>query len=125
MSLRWYMIRSRIALFFERHKIFLRRFYWFSVIMIVVLALAIPITLRIINPHVRLHDIHGTPPEVRARIQEWNSMVAQARREQGRLHDFNELVNILSENYPYLELIVMQKGVDYRELAAAVLDELT
>jgi len=124
MGLRWYFLRSRIASFFTRHGLLLRRLYWFCIVTIVVLIFAIPIGMGIRNPHVQLLDTHGVSPAVNELIREWNIAVAQARREQGRLNDFAILVNHISENYPFLSLMESHNGVNYIELALTVFDEL-
>jgi len=115
-------MRSSIAFFFTRHKKFFRRFYWFCIITIVALIFAIPISMGIRNPEIRLLDFHGPPPDL---MREWNLAVLQAQREQGRLDDFVILVNRLSASYPYLELVERHNNVDYLELAVVVFDELT
>ena len=111
-GLRWYLVCSRISSFFSRHRIFLRRFYWFCAIAVVVSIIAIPIGMGIRNPHVQLIDFHGPSPVADELMREWNLAVSQARREQGRLHDFVVLVNHLSDNYPFVELAARRNGID-------------
>jgi len=77
------------------------------------------------NPNVHLVDFHGVPREYFTFMREWNRASSQARREQIRLNDFTVMVERLSDNYPFLELVARQNGVDYTELAAAVFDELS
>jgi len=57
-------------------------------------------------------------------MREWTLAMNQAGREQGRLNDFAVLVNHISENYPFVELVASQNGVDYIKLAVTVFDEL-
>jgi len=121
MGMRWFLIRSKISSFFSRRKKFMSRLYWFCIITIVVLIFAIPIGMGIRNPHVLLPDFHGPPVEL---IQRWNLIAAQTRREQSRLNDLVVLVNRISENYPYLELVERQNDLDFIGLAVDVFDQL-
>jgi len=77
------------------------------------------------NPNVHLADFHGGPPrEYFVFMREWNQAVSQVRREQVRLNDFVVMVQRLSDNYPFLELVARQRGIDYTELAVVVFEEL-
>jgi len=103
----------------------MRRLYLFFAFAAGALIVGIPLGLGIRNPHVRLPDFHGPPPELAEYMRDWNRAMIQARREQGRLNDFVVLVNHLSANYPFVELVARKYDIDHIELAVEVFDELT
>jgi len=124
MRLKWYLFRSKIALFFSRNKKFGTIAGWAALVGIVAVIFAVPITMSIRNPDIQLPQFHGTPQALIDFRQEWSLAAMQLRRERGRLNDFVMMVNHIQENYPFTELTEQRYGVDYLELAIIVFNEL-
>ena len=116
------MTKMHISNFFVRNAKRMKYLYWFIAITLCIGLIAIPIALGIINPHVRLPDIHGGPPS--ALVREWNLLVSQARREQTRINDFVMMVDALSQSYPFMDHSQVHLGMDYTDFAWMVFDDL-
>lgn len=125
MRLRWYLLCAHIGIFFTRYKRAMNRLYWSCVSVICITLIAIPLTMAIRSPHVRLPHIHGVSPEVNMLILEWNRVATQYRREASRLGGFTTLVNNMMANYPFFDIFVERTGLDYLEIAIGLHEELT
>jgi hypothetical protein len=117
-----YRVSSYVRTYWNLCTPFLKRLYAVGLVLVVAGIVGIPVVLGIINPHVRLPDIHGGPPP--ALMREWNTLVNRARREQSRINDFTVMIHRLSENYPFFALAEARTGMHYIELAIQAYNEL-
>jgi hypothetical protein len=117
-----YALKTRILFFFKRNAIVLRRIYLTCVTLLCVVLFAVPITLSIINPHVRLPDVHGPPPT--EMLQAYNLALTQHRRKMGRIHEFSLILHHMVENYPFFETAEKRTGIDYFVLYANAFEDL-